>query len=133
MQKVGKSDLFCTTLDSIRTHQFVNNICLPRFSYVNSEEKILHILANYGPVTVAVNAMLWQHYLGGIIQYHCDGAIANLNHAVLIVGYDRTGDIPHYIAQNSWGSDFGDNGYVKIAYGKNVCGIANQVSTIKLE
>lgn len=76
--------------------------------------------------------MLWQHYLGGIIQYHCDGSILNLNHAALIVGYDRTAPIPHYIVQNSWGSEFGDNGYVRIEYGKNICGIANQVSTVKL-
>lgn len=93
---------------------------------------MLQLLAYYGPVTVAVNAMLWQHYLGGIIQYHCDGSINNLNHAVIIVGYDRTGPVPYYIVQNSWGSEYGDNGYVKIEYGNNVCGIANQVAVVKV-
>lgn len=102
------------------------------FSYVNNEEKILHRLANYGPVTVAVNALLWQHYLNGIIQYHCDGSVVHLNHAALIVGYDRSGPIPYYIVQNSWGTEYGIDGYLKIAYGNNVCGIANQVATVQV-
>ena len=46
------------------------------------------LLANHGPLVVAVDAKSWQHYLGGIIQYHCDN---DLNHAVQIVGYDLTG------------------------------------------
>lgn len=99
-------------------------------SFVGREEKILHILANYGPVVTAVNGLLWQNYLGGIIQFHCNGSIASLNHAVQIVGYDRTGDVPYYIVRNSWGKRFGDKGYLKIQIGGNICGVANQVSTL---
>lgn len=87
-------------------------------------------MAKHGPVTVAVNALLWQHYLGGIIQYHCDGDISVLNHAVTIVGYDRSDPIPHYIVQNSWGDEYGDGGYVRIGIGSNLCGIANQVAIV---
>ncbi len=38
-----------------------------------------HILAFHGPVTAAVDAVTWQDYLGGIIQYHCRD---HTNHAV---------------------------------------------------
>lgn len=65
-----------------------------------------------------------------LIQFHCDGSISSLNHAVQIVGYDLTGDVPYYIARNSWGQRFGNKGYLKIEIGGNVCGLANQVSTL---
>lgn len=92
----------------------------------------MEIIANYGPVTAIVNAMSWQHYRDGIIQNDCDGDVEHLNHAVDIIGYDSSGAIPHYIIQNSWGRDFGENGYLRIAYGNNTCGIASQISLVKL-
>lgn len=56
--------------------------------------------------------------------------MASLNHAVQIVGYDRTGDVPYYIVRNSWGKRFGNKGYLKIQIGRNLCGVANQISTL---
>ncbi|KAL1459990.1 hypothetical protein WDU94_011931 [Cyamophila willieti] len=57
---------------------------------VPSESSILTDLATHGPVIAAVNALTWQYYLGGVIQYNCDGPLTNINHAVQIVGYDST-------------------------------------------
>ncbi|XP_072945394.1 cathepsin O-like [Epargyreus clarus] len=98
--------------------------------FVGAEERILQALATHGPVTVAVNALTWQNYLGGVIQYHCSGAPTDLNHAVELVGYDITGEVPYYIAKNSWGSEFGINGYINLAVGQNMCGLANEVASI---
>jgi hypothetical protein len=58
-------------------------------------------------LVAAVDAKSWQHYLGGIIQFHCDN---DLNHAAQIIGYDLTGLILllnllsrfSYLIQNSW-------------------------------
>lgn len=50
------------------------------------------MLVNWGPLAVTVDAVSWQDYLGGIIQYHCSSGRAN--HAVLITGFDRTGAFP---------------------------------------
>lgn len=111
----------------------MSNVDIIFSSLVNQEHRILNHLVTSGPVTVGINALNWQYYLGGIIQNHCDGNPANLNHAVQIVGYDRTGDVPYYIVRNSWGKDFGDHGYAKIEIGRNLCGIATQVSTITLK
>lgn len=47
-------------------------------------------LLEWGPVAVTVDAVSWQDYLGGIIQHHCPSQQAN--HAVLITGYDTTGE-----------------------------------------
>lgn len=97
-------------------------------SFIGNENALLEVIANYGPVAVALNAAPWQSYVGGIIKDGCDGEADDINHAVLIVGFDRTTDIPHYIVQNSWGAEFAENGFVRIAFGNNTCGIASQVS-----
>ncbi|XP_018563741.1 cathepsin O [Anoplophora glabripennis] len=108
--------------EGVHIHDF---ICK---DFVGAEEQILYFLAVNGPVAVAINALSWQHYIGGTIQFHCDGNPSKLNHAVEIVGYDLTKDVPHYIVKNSWGEDFGDNGYLYVAIGKNMCGLAYEVA-----
>ncbi|XP_075234098.1 cathepsin O-like [Lycorma delicatula] len=97
---------------------------------VGAEDKMLLLLANHGPLTVAINALTWQYYLGGVIQYHCSGSITDINHAVQIVGYDKTAPIPHYIIRNSWGTAFGDKGYVYVAMNGNICGVAVEVTAL---
>ncbi|KAK6626353.1 hypothetical protein RUM43_006664 [Polyplax serrata] len=92
-------------------------------SFTGLEDEMLRKVAFHGPVAAAVNALNWQYYLGGIIQFHCSGAPENLNHAVQVVGYDRTGPVPYYIVRNSWGPEFGDKGYLYIAVGNNICGL----------
>jgi cathepsin O len=97
---------------------------------IGEEDKIVELLATHGPVTVAVDATNWQYYVGGVIQWNCD---ASVNHAVQIVGYDKTSTPHHYIVRNSWGSNFGDNGYLYIATNKNLCGIATEVVWLSVE
>ncbi|XP_058455499.1 cathepsin O-like [Malaya genurostris] len=101
-------------------------------SLVDREHLMLRYLATRGPIVAAVNAISWQYYLGGIVQYHCEGRYEDLNHAVEIVGYNLESNIPYYWVKNSWGTTFGDHGYIKIEIGKNLCGIANRVSFIEL-
>ncbi|XP_076176211.1 cathepsin O isoform X2 [Ptiloglossa arizonensis] len=99
-------------------------------SFIDAEDELLVTLATHGPVAAAVNALSWQNYLGGVIQYNCNGSFSSLNHAVQIVGYDKSATIPYYIIKNSWGPSFGDKGYMYIEIGSNLCGIANQVSSL---
>ena len=49
-----------------------------------------------------------------------------LNHAVTVVGYNEENpETPYWIVRNSWGPDWGDQGYAKIMIvdGEGVCGI----------
>ncbi|XP_026213846.1 cathepsin O [Anabas testudineus] len=94
------------------------------------EEAMMSQLVEHGPLAAVVDAVSWQDYLGGIIQHHCSSH--HSNHAVLVVGYDTTGDIPYWIVQNSWGTTWGDQGYVYIKIGSNVCGIADSVAAVFL-
>ncbi|KAK3099910.1 hypothetical protein FSP39_011686 [Pinctada imbricata] len=76
---------YCKLLTNTSRGIYVSNYTCN--AYVAQEEKMLLLLYHHGPLTVAVDASTWNHYLGGIIQYHCE---QYNNHAVQIVGYDLT-------------------------------------------
>lgn len=47
---------------------------------------------------------------------------------LLVVNYTKmrfwlmAGPVPYYIVRNTWGKDWGLDGYVHIKYGDNMCG-----------
>jgi len=45
------------------------------------------------------------------------------NHDVLNVGYDIDGN--YWIIRNSWGDDWGEQGYIRIKSGSNICDCEN--------
>ncbi|XP_070769241.1 cathepsin O [Enoplosus armatus] len=98
--------------------------------FSGQEEAMMGQLVEHGPLAAIVDAVSWQDYLGGIIQHHCSSQWSN--HAVLIVGYNTAGDIPYWIVQNSWGTTWGNEGYVYIKIGGNICGIADSVAAVFL-
>lgn len=88
---------------------------------MNREDLLLSYLSR-SPVSVAVNALPWQFYMGGVLDRCGNNSRDSLNHAAQIVGYNFAAESPHYILKNSWGTDFGDDGYVYVAIGNNECG-----------
>lgn len=80
------------------------------------------------PVAVSMRAssIVFQTYSSGILEDATCGY--NTNHAIAAVGYDSTAG--YYNVRNSWGPDWGDNGYIKIGVreGYGVCGINQYVS-----
>ncbi|XP_019390060.1 PREDICTED: cathepsin O isoform X1 [Crocodylus porosus] len=98
------------------------------YDFSGQEEEMMRKLVHWGPLAVTVDAISWQDYLGGIIQYHCSSGKAN--HAVLVTGFDRTGIIPYWIVRNSWGRTWGIDGYARIKIGGNICGIADTVASV---
>jgi hypothetical protein len=70
-------------------------------------------LTAYGPLVTTMRVYNdFFSYSGGVYT-HVDGSYAG-NHAILIVGYNNVAQ--YFIVKNSWGGDWGDGGYFKIAY-----------------
>ena len=71
------------------------------------------------PVSIAVDAENWQLYQSGVFK-DCS---TSLDHGVLLVGFTQDA----WIVKNSWGSSWGESGYIRLARG-NTCGLANAAS-----
>jgi len=71
------------------------------------------------PVSVTVDAITWASYKSGIYN-GCSTTAITIDHAVLMVGNDASGNI---IIKNSWGTTWGMKGYITLAQAHN-CGIA---------
>jgi len=86
---------------------------------VSGESSLREVVGNQGPATVGVCANdSWKNYAGGIFTGPCSG---QLNHAVAAVGYTSQA----WIVKNSWGGSWGEGGYIMLAYGQNMCGVAS--------
>lgn len=75
------------------------------------------------PVSVAIEAdsAVFQNYVSGVIDDNSCGT--TLNHGVLVVGYDQDNRIPYYVVKNSWGSEWGEQGYVRLAINQSYAGM----------
>jgi cathepsin F len=84
--------------------------------------QIMTYLVSNGPLSITLNADLLFSYTGGIITGSPDDCPnSGSDHAVLLVGYDQTQD--YWLVKNSWGTDWGENGYFRIEYDNGLCGI----------
>jgi len=97
---------------------------------VDNSEAALAEAVSQGPVSVAVDAGMFQTYSSGILTGLCGAA---LDHGVLAVGYDDTGSTKYWKVKNSWGTSWGENGYIRLQKGKSFastgeCGIRKSAS-----
>lgn len=81
-------------------------------------------LVAHGPLYVLIHGEGYrlQNYKSGIIDD--ESCPKKTNHAALLVGYDERA----FILQNTWGPNWGEKGYFKVAKGKNVCGYLTEIA-----
>ncbi|XP_018649823.1 cathepsin F (C01 family) [Schistosoma mansoni] len=108
--------------------------------YINSsvnltqdETELAAWLYHNSTISVGMNALLLQFYQHGISHpwwIFCSKYL--LDHAVLLVGYGVSEkNEPFWIVKNSWGVEWGENGYFRMYRGDGTCGI-NTVATSAL-
>ena len=93
---------------------------------------LMEALGTVGPISVAIDAGgNFQMYSSGIYtSTTCGSDIVDLDHAVTAVGYgvDSHGR-KYYMIKNSWGDDWGMNGYIYFSRDiDNMCGIATDAT-----
>lgn len=74
-----------------------------------------------------INIILFLLFLG--VYQHVQGEFLG-GHAIKIIGWgvDSETNTPYWLFANSWNSDWGNNGYVKIKRGNDECGIESDIS-----
>jgi C1A family cysteine protease len=95
-----------------------------------SEESNMLAQIQESPMSICVDATLWQTYQGGVITAS-SGCGTTIDHAVQATGYNAEGN--YWIIRNSWGSTWGENGFVWVEYGSNVCGVTDQATIVSVE
>ena len=81
------------------------------------------------PASVGIEANVLQSYSSGVIQASECGT--SINHTVLMVGYDV--DQAYFRMQNSWGSNWGEEGYFRVQRGPNTCGILELINVAEAQ
>lgn len=94
-----------------------------------SEEALKEAVATKGPVSVAIDASHPSFFLYKSGVYYDPSCTLKVNHGVLVVGYGNENGKDYWLVKNSWGHNFGDNGYIRMARNSgNHCGIASYPS-----
>jgi len=79
----------------------------------NKLQPLQQALTTEGPAVVSVDANNWFDYTSGIFD-GCDNENPVLGHAVLLVGYGEENGKGYWRIQNSWGSDWGEAGHIRM-------------------
>ena len=105
------------------------------FEIPANNERLLREAVYRSPVAVSIEAdtKTFQFYQGGILDSTNCGT--TLDHGVLAVGYGEEDGKKYWIVKNSWGADWGENGYVRIGRAdsedsEGVCGIAKDAAFV---
>jgi hypothetical protein len=90
-------------------------------------ENAIGATCDYEPVNIAVEAdqRSFQTYSSGIFCPSKTECGENLDHAIVVVGYMTTGTTPTWYIRNSWGTTWGEAGYMTMCRNQNCCGIGN--------
>jgi C1A family cysteine protease len=96
----------------------------------NQDEKgLVTVVQTLGPQSICVDAEPWQTYRSGIFNSTtCKHGYYELDHCVHLTGYGVEGAQQYWLVKNSWGTSWGEAGYIRLAYGNNECGVADEVT-----
>jgi C1A family cysteine protease len=90
-----------------------------------SEDEMYKALGQYGPLSICADASSWSNYNGGVLT--ADQCGSDVDHAIQLTGYspDQGG---YWIVRNSWGADWGEQGFIYLQYGQNTCDVTSETT-----
>lgn len=93
---------------------------------VRGVDQIAAEIQKNGPVEAAFTVYSdFISYKSGVYKHTSGQPLGG--HAIKIIGWGVEDGTDYWIVANSWNSDWGDNGFFKIARGTDECGIESQV------
>jgi cathepsin X len=120
----------CRTCDTFSSHggkcvpiHYYPNATIASFGSVKGVDNMKNEIFNNGPIACGINANEIDDYHGGILDV--PNARKMINHIISIVGWgiDANTDNQYWIIRNSWGSYWGEMGFMRLSMGENQLGI----------
>jgi C1A family cysteine protease len=102
----------CKTMSSSKTKVKVQN-----FYELSTEDEMIDYVMTTGPLSICAASSDWYTYVDGVLST-CGGEV---DHCVQVVGVDK--EQGYWKVRNTWGTDWGEDGYLRISLGSNTCGI----------
>jgi hypothetical protein len=92
-------------------------VTIEEYYTVNGEEDMENYVKSTGPLSICLAASSWSSYQTGIVS-SCDNQV---DHCVQVVGVNSKDG--YWIVRNSWGTEWGEDGYIYLKTGENMCDI----------
>ncbi|OHT08187.1 hypothetical protein TRFO_23408 [Tritrichomonas foetus] len=111
-------------------YTFKKGVSLLQLYLTMTDEYFTHVyITQYGTIISNIDASpaSFQLYSSGMYDdQKCSQT--ELNHCVQIIGFGHVGNYEgdYWIVRNSFGKAWGEEGYIRIAYGYNICGIVSE-------
>ena len=132
-------------MTSCFTDESISNICGKNCNEIFPSEKVLTAcrvfdddnikreIINNGPVVANIRLKTdFPTYKSGIYQYKKGPGVFNItqDHLVKIIGWGETNDLKYWIIENTWGEEWGEDGYAKIEISETDGIMTNEVLSI---
>lgn len=100
--------------------------------YGNCSEEGMVSLLQSGPLAIAIAAGIDAFYYAQAGDIVASDIIEPVDHVVLLVGYgtDPIKNVPYWKIKNSWGTNWGDGGYMRVYRGNNTIQIESSAEYI---
>jgi len=99
------------------------------YKKVVGEPALQQTLQSTGPISVCVDASTWQSYQSGVLT-DCGDSV---DHCVQLTGYANWGKSGSYwIVRNSWGDSWGNQGFIWIQTGSDLCLIGDYATIVTI-